>query len=1020
MPNKRPDATPLLRRFARLALGSLLAFSFATAHALDPEVKLVDYNHTIWTAKDGAPGAITAMAQTRDGWLWLGTRSGLYRFDGVRFSTFAPPAGMKLPGSGISNLYAADDGGLLVGYIAGGASVIHGDKLVHIATKDQLSTTMRAEVDKDGSVWIATVRGLIRLRDGVWTKIGPEHGFPATAANSLFIDQDGRLLVSSAGNDVYLLDRQRDRFEPLGVPGGARTIVSAPDGSLWTSDDKSWRRLPLPPCKTASDRNWHIRTDAGTGLFDRDGNHWALRCPTGLCRVAPSTWRTLARFDAGEPDGERLDQRWQLGSMAPNAVFEDREGNIWIGSQFGLERFRHNRLASIPLPVGEDEFQLVRDDGGKALAVSMHTGATYAADGTRLGQREPQTMFASGLDGSLLWADSTHVQRIKNGRTSDVGKPPGPDGLPLRGRVTRLVGNDVEIWAAVVGGGVFRWRDGTWTAARELKLPSGVTAMNMMPDGSTWFAFRNGSVMRFVDGRVDTIVKPGDSPIGFVLQIDATQGIVIAGEEGVAVVEHGRVHVLRSDAPEALAGVTGMLRTANGDRWFNGRKGAVRVEAMAWEAALADPDRSVRTTIYDNLDGYIASAVAYATYPTITQTADGKLWFVSQAGVLSLNPARLGRNSTPPPVIVGPIQAPESVRAADGIVTLPAGTTSVHLDYTALSYTKPERIQFRYRLDGVDDTWQDAGTRRSAFYTRLVPGTYRFRVTAINEDGVPSTHEASTEFTIAPTLAQTTWFRLLCALLAVALLALAYRWRTRRLAQRLNERFQERLAERERISRALHDTLLQNMQALILRLHAAVKPMERGGETRGRIDAILDQADTVMAEARQELKELRDRGDGSRTDIGHALAAFGATLQEQFGAEFKLFVGGTARPLQGVAWQEIYYIGREALFNAYQHAHARKIEVELTYGNGEFGLVVRDDGRGIDDDIQQRGGRDGHWGLPGMKERAAGLGGTLEWWSRAGLGTEVIARFPAARVYAPEEKQRWRRRLRALLGRTGA
>jgi signal transduction histidine kinase len=272
----------------------------------------------------------------------------------------------------------------------------------------------------------------------------------------------------------------------------------------------------------------------------------------------------------------------------------------------------------------------------------------------------------------------------------------------------------------------------------------------------------------------------------------------------------------------------------------------------------------------------------------------------------------------------------------------------------------------------------------------------------------------------APPLVRSTWLRVMGALAAVGLLALIHHWRMRRLAQRLDERYRERLAERERISRALHDTLLQNMQALILRLHAAIKPMERGSEARGRIDAILDQADIAMMEAREELKGLRAPGGGSRADIGQALAAFGAGLQEQFGSEFRLFVGGTARPLREDAWQEIYFIGREALFNAYQHARARKIEVEITYGAGEFGLVVRDDGRGIDDDIQQRGGREGHWGLPGMKERAAALGGTLEWWSRAGLGTEVVARFPAARTYVQADRPGWRRRLLALLGRTGS
>jgi signal transduction histidine kinase/ligand-binding sensor domain-containing protein len=1022
MPNERHDAHPLPHRLGRLALGALLAFSLPAAHALYPAVRLVDYHHTIWTAKDGAPGAVTMMAQTRDGWLWLGTPAGLYRFDGLKFSKFVPPDGTRMLGSGISNLYVAPDGALLVGYITGGVSVIRGERLAHVATPEQVSMTMRARVDADGTMWIGTVRGLMRGRAGKWDRIGAAHGFPGTVVDEIFLDQDGRLLVSSQGNDVYRLDRQRDRFAPIGAPGGASTIATAPDGTLWGHNGKLWRILPVPPAPAApSGPTLRMPGDAGGGMFDRDGNHWAVRCPAGLCRTVPAALRGLDRFEPDQLAGERLDQAWQMSSLAPSVLFEDMEGSVWIGTRLGLERFRHNRLSAMPLPAGEKYFQVVRDDRGNALAVSKESGSTFAADGAPLGKRALFTALASGLDGSLLLADDTQVQRIKDGRTYALGRPTGSDGKPVLGRVTRLEGNADETWAAIAGGGLFRFRDGQWAPAGALGLPSRVTAMNVMPDGASWFAQRDGSVLRYAAGRVDTMLAAADKPIGAILQIDATDGVVLAGEESVAVLEDGKLRVLRGDVPEALAGVTGMLRTANGDRWFNGRKGAVRVDAKEWKETLATPGRPLHLTVYDNLDGYTGTALGYTTYSTMAQTADGRLWFVSEVGIMSLDPANAHANPVPPAPVVEPIRVADVRSAAGGIPILPPGTTSLRLDYTALSLAKPERIRFRYRLEGVDEGWQEAGTRRAAFYTRLGPGTYRFRVATLNEDGVPSASDAHTDFVIAPTMVQTGWFHLLLALAGACLLALAYRWRTRRLAQSLNERFQERLDERERIARALHDTLLQNMQALILRLHAAVQPLERGGAARTRIEAILDQADTVMGDARAELKGLRQSGkQGSEhggADIGQALAAFGQSLQDQFGPRFRLVVGGTARELQAVAWQELYYIGREALFNAYQHACAGTIEAEITYGANELGLVVRDDGAGIAPAVQRHGGREGHWGLAGMKERARALDGTLEWWSRAGRGTEVIARFPAPRVYVRPARQGLRQRLLALLGR---
>ena len=385
-----------------------------------------------------------------------------------------------------------------------------------------------------------------------------------------------------------------------------------------------------------------------------------------------------------------------------------------------------------------------------------------------------------------------------------------------------------------------------------------------------------------------------------------------------------------------------------------------------------------------------------------------------------LDPARIYRNTVAPAVVIAPLDVAGARPGADGNLILPPDTTGLRLDYTALSYAMPERLRFRYRLDGVDRDWQDAGERRMAFYTRLDPGAYRFRVMAFNEDGVPSEREASLAFTIAPTLVQTWWFRVLCGLALLLLAAAVFRWRTRLLARRYAQRYRERLAERERIARALHDSLLQNVQGLVLRLNTALLRMTKGSTAHSDVEAILDQADAVMTEAREELADLRAQPGPAAQDLGQALATFGQALQEQCGPRFSLRIAGTPRWLADVARHELYTIGREALFNAFRHAAADRIEVELGYGGDNFTVTVRDDGRGIDPAILRAGGRGGHWGLPGMRERACALGGTLAVSTPAHGGTELVVRIPARIAYARRARPGLRQRLSGWLAEPAA
>jgi signal transduction histidine kinase len=324
----------------------------------------------------------------------------------------------------------------------------------------------------------------------------------------------------------------------------------------------------------------------------------------------------------------------------------------------------------------------------------------------------------------------------------------------------------------------------------------------------------------------------------------------------------------------------------------------------------------------------------------------------------------------------------------------------------------PQKIRFQYRLEGRDDAWQDAGTRRQAFYTDLPPGRYRFRVKASNSDGVWNDAGASLDFEIVPTFYQTAWFAALCVALFAAALYGFYLARLHQVANRVRERLAAKNTERERIARDLHDTLLQSTQGLILRFQAATNEIAEDSPTRQKLELALDRADEVLAEGRDRVLDLRVAAESLR-DLPQAFASAGDELARGESVAFRILVEGRPRELVRRVNDEAYSIGREALINAFRHAQAQSIEVQLIYGDDEFSIRVRDDGVGIDTDAPQAGSRPGHWGLPGMRERAKQIDAKFAIWSRTGAGTEMELSVPAAVAYGSRTRaQGWFRRWR--------
>jgi signal transduction histidine kinase len=372
---------------------------------------------------------------------------------------------------------------------------------------------------------------------------------------------------------------------------------------------------------------------------------------------------------------------------------------------------------------------------------------------------------------------------------------------------------------------------------------------------------------------------------------------------------------------------------------------------------------------------------------------------VTTNGLASIVSTRIHRNTLPPPVTIWSVTAGgRRYPGSSAALRLPVHTSNLQIEYTAGSLTIPERVHFRYKLEGSDNEWQDAGGRREAFYTNLAPGEYSFHVTASNNDGVWNPVGASLNFTISPAFYQTTWFRVLCGFVCLILMWRLYDFRVAQIRAKVRGRLELRLAERERIARDLHDTLLQGVEGLVLRFQAVANRIARREPVGELLRRALERADQVLEEGRDRVTSLRE-GAGDVSELAQALAAAGEQLALMYPVEFRSLVEGAARDLHPIAREELLFIGREALANAFRHAGASLIEVEVSYGDRTLNLRVRDDGRGIDAEVL-RNGRPGHWGLSGMRERARNIRADLEVWSRPGTGTEIDLSLQAELAYA--------------------
>jgi signal transduction histidine kinase len=677
---------------------------------------------------------------------------------------------------------------------------------------------------------------------------------------------------------------------------------------------------------------------------------------------------------------------WGTDQGSPRLIYaiaQTADDYLWIGAKDGLFRFdgltfeRYQAQPDLPLPSVGVLSLLALPDGGLWIGYS-----------------------------------SGEISLLRHGHAVNYGRR---DGLPRDGVLSLAQDQAGTIWAGSHDG-LVRLEDNRWKGiGREWDFP-GPAARGLYVDrtGTLWVAtgksivFLRKGASRFQSTGIDAglVMQIVEAPNGKLWMAETTRSVR-------PVPLHTRL--APSDDTEILVGSQGILFAPEGDLWITTIGDGLR--------RVSDPEK-----LKGKIDRFSNSIESYTVKDglssdigaSIFRDRDGSIWVGTETGLdrfrrtpsIALR-APPGSPQVRPPSIQSIVADGQSyVRWTD--LKLPDGTKNVEIHYTAASLADPRQVKFRYKLDGVDTQWQDADTRRTAYYTNLHPGEYQFHVMAGNRDGAWSSSDAVVDFTIPAFWFQAKWFQVLCGVVLLFLLWMLYRFRVRQLERRFMLAQGTRVDERLRIARELHDTLLQSFHGVMFQFQAARNLLPRKPESAMQtLDEAILATEQALAESRDAIRDLRPEST-TQHDLADLMTTAGKELADTHATNgrlptFTVVVEGKPRMLFPSSQDEIYRIGREVIRNAFSHAVASHIEVEIRYDVGQLRLRIRDDGKGIDPAVLGATGRPGHWGLPGIRERAQRIGSRLEFWSEAGAGTEVELSVPSAIAY---EKQRDGRRFR--------
>ena len=972
-----------------VALGAMVC-ALAPLLALTPHKAITQYTRTTWTQAQGLPqDTIRTIAQTKDGYLWLGTNDGLIRFDGYDFVTFAREDG-AIPTNTVAALCAGKDGSLWIG-TSGGLTRYYQNKFQTFTPKDGIpagSINSLVE-DHNGTVWIAVGGMLTRFENGQFFTYSPAAISPLEVVQVVQVDRQGQLWVSGLGG---LITRAGDGFvrvlgpEPLG--GALMTAIAINAQGVWLAGNQGiFLRHPDGMLTHFDTTNGLPAKLVRAVLEDRSGNLW-VGTNGGLSRFENGHFVTFST----DASADRVDWVWSL--------FEDREGDLWVGMNSSLNRFRDDPFVTYGRPEGlpSDQPIVVRQDKGGEVWIGYHDSGLLAFHSKKLftsrdGLPSNEIFGISETsNGDLLIATRGGLSR-KHGRVFTKYRVPDP----WRNQVVYdgIEDSQSRIWAAT-SGGLYRLDGQTWSRMLQDGHGTGQNTVAVIQgnDGSIWAAMLTNGLWQVVNGKA-----PADPPRRYkglgsdklralYQDSDGTLWIGTFGG-GLSSLRDGRIHNYGVQDGLLSDNVAHIEDDLKGYLWLSTTRGVCRVAKQQLYLLAEGKIGKLTPENYGIADGF-RSAQAAPGYPISggTRTDDGRLWFPTSRGLSTTDPDRSSiLPSGDPATQIVEVEVDGKTLHPDASAKFRPGVERIQFRYVGVFLNAPEHVQYSYKLEGLDSDWVPAGARRNVNYNSLSHGHYRFRARASVPGGGSSEKDFS--FEVLPHFYETGWFLFLSA---VALLGGLYGIYQLRFLQ-IRSRFKLVLEERARLAREIHDTLAQDFVGISSQLDVLARKFKSHPEVAWQhLETARKMSKHSLTEARRAVMDLRAAELETR-DLPTALRVSARKWVLGSSVQVEVDVLGVFQRLPSAIEQNLLRITQEAIVNAIKHARAKLLRVELEMQDHTVRLSIKDDGKGFEPG-ETFSEISGHFGILGMRERAARLGGVFDLISVPGAGTSVEVTIP--------------------------
>ncbi|MDR3404149.1 MAG: two-component regulator propeller domain-containing protein [Chthoniobacter sp.] len=953
-----------------------------------------DYDLRTWDTDDGLPeNTVTGIAQTTDGYLWLATEGGLARFDGVRFTSFQKGTTPGLESSYARSLAVDQQGALWIGQERGGVARLRDGRfetIVPVAPPSgQTSWVGSFAEDAAGAMWIglAPDQAVYRWRDGQLTKLTADDGVGAGKDTFVHADADGRIwYATKAMCGIF----DGTRFQPFDPEGGVRVhLATARQGGMWaTRGNKLLHYWADGRREEIADLEWLGGAVEVTVVYeDHAGDLWLGTRGAGLLR-----------FRAGKF------VRVPTSHQGVQAIFEDRDKNLWVGTLSGLNRLRPQRFFLLDSRRGlekEGVLSLCEDTEGK-LWLAVRDSAPVRAIDTRNqffaapeGWVSSVTMCicADPQGGVWIGRDGGKLMRWRDGAYSMANT-----GYPVS---TLLCDHEGNLWIATILAGLLRYHDGVVE-----RMPTGdgrVLFRALAEDGTghIWAGTDDGRVFRQENGQFEPVPIPGakgGESIRFLVPDGPETVWIGAREGGVSRWRSGRVDRLPIDAGPSMQDLRALVIEPDGGFWLAMGRGLFRTTRKDLEEVLAGTRRLLRGAAYGRDNGLAKLRFAFGRSNAAIRTRDGNLWFATDRGPLEVKPVPASDSPPMSSVLVEEMRVGgELIALASGrSITLPPKPGPIEIRYTAPQLSAPERLQFRYRLVGLEDEWTAGQKDRTATYTRVPPGRYRFEVAASEGPGSEHAVVATFPFVVQAAWWETNLFQGIVGFLsALALAAMVRMIVLRRVRARIRRLEQEHVLEKERarIARDMHDELGASLTRIALMSEIAADEPEMHGAAAQQLGEIAQAARLVTGTLDQIVWTVNPRNDTLERLVGYLgefsaeyLAPTGLSLYLELPAEVP------ARIVASETRHEVLLATKEALNNAVKYARARGVTLRVLIGGETLAVVVSDNGCGFDPQAVTEFSN----GLINLRQRLSALGGSAEVVSQPGAGTTVTLYVPLA------------------------